>query len=91
MPYAKVNDINMYYEIHGEGESLVLIPGMQGGGEHFTFNLPSLSEHFMVITVDNRGAGLSDKPDIPYTLEMMASDIACLLDILEMLQIKNML
>jgi hypothetical protein len=28
MPKIKVNDINMYYEIHGEGEPLVLIQGM---------------------------------------------------------------
>ena len=28
MPYIKVNDIQMYYEIHGEGEPLVLILGL---------------------------------------------------------------
>jgi hypothetical protein len=28
MPYVKVNDIHMYYEIHGDGEPLVLIVGL---------------------------------------------------------------
>jgi hypothetical protein len=27
MPYKKVSDIQMYYEIHGDGEPLVLIVG----------------------------------------------------------------
>ncbi len=28
MPHVKVNDIQMYYEVHGEGEPLVLILGL---------------------------------------------------------------
>jgi pimeloyl-ACP methyl ester carboxylesterase len=42
--------------------------------------LPLLVREYKVIAFDNRGAGRSDKPDIPYTMEMMADDIAGLLD-----------
>lgn len=83
MPYAKVNDINMYYEIHGEGEPLVLIWGWGSNTNMSSPHFPVLSEHYKVIAIDNRGAGKSDKPDIPYTMEIMASDIAKLLEIIE--------
>jgi pimeloyl-ACP methyl ester carboxylesterase len=35
---------------------------------------------YHVITFDNRGSGRSDKPDIPYTMQMLAADVAGLLD-----------
>lgn len=80
MPKVKVNDIDMYYEIHGEGEPLVLIMGL--GGDYFRWFriLPLLSKNFKVITFDNRGVGKTDKPDIPYTMKMMSDDVAGLMD-----------
>ena len=81
MATVKVNDINIYYEIHGEGPPLVLIMGLGGDLTRWYRILPILSREFRVITFDNRGAGRSDKPDIPYTMEMMADDIAGLLDV----------
>ena len=83
MPKTKVNEIEMYYEIHGEGEPLFLIMGLGGETTRWFSILPLLAEHFRVITFDNRGAGKSGKPDIPYTMEMMSGDIAGLMDILE--------
>ena len=79
MPYAKVNDINMYYEIHGEGEPLVFIPG---GGNSVESVIPRLAVYsgYKVVAFDNRGIGHSDAPDIPYTMEMFADDLARLLD-----------
>jgi pimeloyl-ACP methyl ester carboxylesterase len=70
----------MYYEIHGEGEPLVFIMGL--GDDHFRWFriLPLLSENNKVLTFDNRGVGKTDKPDIPYTMEMMSDDIAGLMD-----------
>ncbi|UCC16943.1 MAG: alpha/beta hydrolase [Dehalococcoidales bacterium] len=80
MSTVKVNDINIYYEIHGEGEPLVLIMGL--GGDHFRWFriLPLLAENFKVFTFDNRGVGKTDKPDIPYSMEMMSDDVAGLMD-----------
>jgi len=80
MSVAKVGDINIYYEIHGEGEPLVLIMGLGGDITRWFRILPVLSQKYKVIAFDNRGAGRSDKPDIPYTMEMMADDVAGLLD-----------
>jgi 3-oxoadipate enol-lactonase len=39
-----------------------------------------LSQQFRVLAFDNRGAGRTDKPDMPYTIEMMADDTAALMD-----------
>ena len=80
MPAVKVGDINIYYEIHGEGEALVLIMGYGGSSAGWFHQIPGLSREYRVVAFDNRGTGQSDKPDIPYTMEMMAGDIAGLLD-----------
>lgn len=80
MPKVKVGDINIYYEIHGEGEPLVIIPGATGGVDWEFRIIPVFSQEYKVVAFDNRGAGQSDAPDVPYTTEMMADDLAGLLD-----------
>jgi 3-oxoadipate enol-lactonase len=80
MSTAKVGDINIYYEIHGKGEPLVLIYGYAADSGLWFRQIPILSRKYQVIAFDNRGAGRSDKLNIPYTMAMMAGDIAGLLD-----------
>lgn len=80
MPKVKVGDINIYYEIHGEGEPLVFITGFTASIELWFRAIPVFSREYQLIIFDNRGAGRSDKPDVPYTMEMMADDLAGLLD-----------
>jgi len=82
MPTAKVGDVSIYYEIHGEGEPLVLIMGYGGNSGQWFRQIPGLSQEYRVIAFDNRGTGRSDKPDISYTMEMMAKDVAGLLEAL---------
>jgi pimeloyl-ACP methyl ester carboxylesterase len=83
MPKVKVGDINMYYEIHGKGEPLVMIMGHGGSIEYFYKAIPVFSREYKLVVFDNRGAGRSDKPDIPYTTEIMADDLARLLEALK--------
>ena len=80
MPQVKANDINLYYEISGEGPPLLLINGYGDHAGHWFCMRPALEGSFKVITFDNRGAGRSDKPDVPYTMKMLAGDAAALLD-----------
>ncbi|MHB8598497.1 MAG: alpha/beta fold hydrolase [Ktedonobacteraceae bacterium] len=82
MPTVKVNDIHVYYEIHGEGEPLVLIAGLSTDITAYVRIIGELSQTYRVIAFDNRGAGRTDKPDIPYSIEMMANDTAGLLNTL---------
>jgi 3-oxoadipate enol-lactonase len=83
MPKVKVGDINMYYEVHGKGEPLVLITGAGASMEMAApAIIPVYSPEYQVVLFDNRGAGKSDVPDIPYTTEMMADDLSGLLDVI---------
>jgi len=65
MPFATANNISLYYEIHGEDhdDTLLLINGVGQWREAWWRNTGPLSEHFRVVTFDNRGIGDSDKPD----------------------------
>jgi 3-oxoadipate enol-lactonase len=80
MPIAKIGDVNLYYEIHGEGEPLLLIMGYGSNCGHWFVIRDRLAKGNRLIMFDNRGTGRSDKPDIPYTAEMMTGDIIGLLD-----------
>ena len=80
MPKVKVGDINIYYEVYGEGEPFVMIPGMTANVDWFFLQIPVFSREYRVIAFDNRGSGRSDAPDIPYTFGMMADDLVGLLD-----------
>lgn len=79
MPKTRVNGIELYYEEHGSGEPLLLIEGLGYATWMWYRQVPELSRRYRVITFDNRGVGDSDKPDIPYSIEMMADDAAGLL------------
>lgn len=76
MAHTKVGDTNLYYETHGEGQPLLLIEGLGYATWMWFKQVPEFSKHFKVITFDNRGVGNSDKPDRPYSIEMMAADAA---------------
>lgn len=79
MPIVDVNGLRMYYERRGTGPLVVLIPGLAGSVHDFGPMIDALAEHFDVLAIDNRGAGRTDKPDEPYTIEMMAEDTIGLL------------
>ncbi|MFP4320821.1 MAG: alpha/beta fold hydrolase [Anaerolineales bacterium] len=82
MPKIHVNDMGLYYEIHGPDDAppLLMINGVGQWRAAWFRNLPALQAHFRVIIFDNRGIGESDKPDIEYTLDMFADDTLGLLD-----------
>jgi pimeloyl-ACP methyl ester carboxylesterase len=80
---VKVKDFEMYYEDTGKGTPLVLIHGVGGDSTEWSEVTPEMSKEVRCIAVDLRGHGKSEKPDMPYTQDMFADDIAALLDILK--------
>ena len=83
MPKVDANGIELYYESQGEGQPLVLIAGLSYTHWMWHKMVPGLADNFHVIVFDNRGVGRSDKPDGPYSAQMLATDTAGLLDALE--------
>lgn len=79
--YAPINGIRMYYEVHGEGKTpLVLIHG--GGstiGTSFHYLLPLLAAHRKVIAVELQAHGRTSDRDSPVSFQQDADDVAALL------------
>ena len=72
----------MYYELHGDGEPLLLIRGLGSTCDGFKAQVDGLSPYFRVISFDNRCVGRTDQPQEPFTIADMADDTAALLDAL---------
>jgi 3-oxoadipate enol-lactonase len=83
VPVVRVRDLDMYYELHGEGEPLVLIGGLANDLSEWEWMVQRCAETHRVLAFDNRGAGRTGKPDIPYSIEMMAADTAGLMTALD--------
>lgn len=78
MAKVKLNDIEMYYEIHGKGEAIVFIAGFSV--DHTTWNLviDQFKESYQVILFDNRGSGQTDVPAGVYSIDAMTDDVVAL-------------
>jgi pimeloyl-ACP methyl ester carboxylesterase len=76
MPNIRANGIDIYFEVQGEGEPLVLIPYLAADQACYAFQVADYAKYFTCFTVDLRGAGLSGKPDGTYTTELLADDVA---------------
>ena len=77
---VRVNGIDLYYEVYGAGEPLVLLHVSLANGTFFRNQIPVFAEHYQVIVVDIRGHGRSAFDDQPITDQLMASDTLALLD-----------
>lgn len=78
---VRVNDMDMYYEVHGEGPPLVLLHGFFGTGhwQWEDFISGFASEHQLIIP-DLRGHGRSTNPSGKFTNRQAAVDVFGLLD-----------
>jgi pimeloyl-ACP methyl ester carboxylesterase len=86
MSIAKLKDIEIYYELHGDGKPLVLIAGYASDHLYWEGMLGKLAQHFQVLTFDNRGAGQTKDADSPFTIETMANDTMALIKYLNLAQ-----
>ena len=76
VPMVTVGDLTMYYEWHGpeDGDPLVLICGLAMDVSEIGPLVDGLAARYRVLAFDNRGAGRTDHPDVPYSVEQMAAD-----------------
>lgn len=80
--YFDVNGVRIYYEIHGSGESLVLLHGSMVDHRHWQPQIMPFSKHYKVISYDLRGYGKSDTPD-PDKPYLHCDDLKTLLEYLD--------
>ena len=81
MPFATLNGSRAHYEVSGEGDPVLLVNGLGAPAVGWLLQVKDLSARYQVITLDNRGVGESEMPDLPaYPIALLADDAAALLD-----------
>jgi aminoacrylate hydrolase len=83
MPYATVQDGQLYYEVHGSGPTLILSAGMGGVGAYWKPQIAEFADRYRVVIYDQRGTGRSTLSETRYTVELLAQDLIGLMDALE--------
>src|SRR5947209_6781316 len=76
--YAPVNGLNMYYEVHGTGQPLVVLHGSFMTIELMGKLIPGLAASRQVIAVELQGHGHTADVDRPFSYEQLADDVAAL-------------
>jgi pimeloyl-ACP methyl ester carboxylesterase len=89
MPFAKVNGVKIYYEVHGEGEPVIFGNGVFSNTLGWVYQHPVISKHYQVILYDMRGQGQSEKPESPYSFDIHAEDQKALLDHLNVSEVHH--
>ena len=84
MPEIEANGISINYRLEGEGEeTVVLVNGLADDLESWAFQMDDLlAAGYRVLRFDNRGVGLTDKPEGPYSARLLADDTKALVDAL---------
>lgn len=80
MPQANVNGVKLYYKTHGQGEALIMIPGLGAGHTAWFRQLAAFKKHFRTITFDPRSIGRSERPREPWGFRALADDVVALMD-----------
>jgi aminoacrylate hydrolase len=81
MPHLRLRDgADLYYESHGSGPPLFLVPGLGGDGRWWDGQVAELAQHFTVVVHDHRGTARSTLSRIDYSVAQMADDALQLID-----------
>ena len=80
MPYFDHDECQLHYEEYGSGTPLLLIHGLGSSTLDWEYQIPTLSQHYRVISLDLRGHGRSDKPRERYSIAGFAEDVAALVE-----------
>lgn len=82
--YVDSGDVSLYYEVHGQGPTLVLLHGGLTSMRVFFGQLPTLSKNHRVVSIDLRGQGRSSLGEQPFTYRLLAQDVLAVLDALKL-------
>ena len=83
MPKIHVNEIDINYEISGQGQPILFIHGLGSSLRDWELQVPFFAKQYRVVAFDVRGHGRSDKPPGPYSIRQFAADAAGLIRALD--------
>ena len=78
MPILHNKDVDLYYEIHGEGAPLMLVAGLASDSQSWLPVVDALTSQYQLILLDNRGVGRTEPKDIEISIGAMADDCIAL-------------
>src|SRR5438105_14640643 len=84
MPKISIGDAEIYYESTGEGEPLLLVPGLGGQGVFWAQQVKDFARDFRVVVHDHRGTGACTHSRIRYSVEQVADDVLRLMHALNL-------
>jgi len=84
MPFQNINNVSLYYEITGRGESLVMVHGSWGDHHNWAPVVPLLSQSFRVVTFDRRGHSQSETTPGQGSFAEDADDLGALIEQLDL-------
>ena len=80
MPYFDHDGCQLHYEEYGQGSPLLLLHGLGSSNLDWEYQTAVLASRYRVIAMDMRGHGRSDKPDERYSIAGFATDVAALIE-----------
>ena len=82
MARINIGALSLNLEERGSGPAFIFIPGLVGLLDAWSFQMAEFSKRYRCISFDHRGAGDSDKPEGPYSTQLLAADVIALMDTL---------
>lgn len=76
---AQVNGISIHYAIYGDGSPVVFLHGGLANSDYWGLQVPAVALHHTVILMDSRGHGRTTRDTRPYGYDLMADDVAALM------------
>ncbi|HKX27503.1 MAG TPA: alpha/beta hydrolase [Blastocatellia bacterium] len=83
-----INEMQMYYQLQGQGEPLVLLHGFTGSGANWELIFKEPPNEYQMVIPDLRGHGRSTNPSLVFTHRQSALDVFALLDRLKIERFK---
>ena len=84
MPYLQLKDVELYYEVHGQGEPFIFLSETACDCDVWKlYQVAEFSRDYRVILHDYRGTGRSEKPSVKYSTKMFCDDVVALMNHLE--------
>jgi pimeloyl-ACP methyl ester carboxylesterase len=80
--FVNANGIRQHIVIGGDGPPLLLVHGWPESWYQYRALMPALARDYTVIAVDQRGMGLTEKPESGYDSATLANDLVALMDVL---------